>query len=97
MHALIFISFGFTHCFGFSYTYHSLTLFRFTFIELFRYSDDALIEIISDSSPRKSIGSIHGNEEYTASCPCIENIGCDMDNGIIMNSCPATVTTPLLS
>uniref|UniRef100_A0AAG5DN07 Guanylate cyclase n=1 Tax=Anopheles atroparvus TaxID=41427 RepID=A0AAG5DN07_ANOAO len=41
-----------------------------------RYSDDALMEVISDSSIRRSDYSISdGAEDITASCPCIEHLG----------------------
>ncbi|XP_063708724.1 guanylate cyclase 32E [Culicoides brevitarsis] len=39
-----------------------------------RYSDDALLEVISDSSPRKSNGSVVSAEDFTSSCPCIDNL-----------------------
>lgn len=62
-----------------------------------RYSDDALMEVISDTSPRKSSGSIQC-EDVTSSCPCIDNFS-NFNNfssdAIPTNSCP-TVTTPLL-
>lgn len=59
-----------------------------------RCSDDALMEVVSDSSSRrKSSGSLGvTGEDWTVSCPCIENIG----NEKLNSSCP-TVTTPLLN
>ncbi|KAJ6645523.1 Guanylate cyclase 32E [Pseudolycoriella hygida] len=56
-----------------------------------RYSDDALMEVLSDTSPRKSNGSI-GCEDITSSCPCIEHFGNFSDSP---TSCP-TASTPLL-
>lgn len=62
-----------------------------------RYSDDALMEVISDSSPRKSRSGSIGCEDVTSSCPCIDHIS---DFGSfdkqINNSCP-NATTPLLA
>ncbi|XP_055593126.1 speract receptor isoform X2 [Uranotaenia lowii] len=61
-----------------------------------RYSDDALMEVISDSSTRKSDNSsLADTEDFTSSCPCIDNLGLNSDR-FLMQSCP-TVTTPLLT
>uniref|UniRef100_A0A182U6T0 Guanylate cyclase n=1 Tax=Anopheles melas TaxID=34690 RepID=A0A182U6T0_9DIPT len=64
-----------------------------------RYSDDALMEVISDSSIRRSDYSISdGAEDITASCPCIEHLGTDppADPAYLLTNGP-TVTTPLLN
>ncbi|XP_053684582.1 receptor-type guanylate cyclase Gyc76C [Sabethes cyaneus] len=60
-----------------------------------RYSDDALMEVISDSSTRKSDNSLVDMEDITTSCPCIDNLGLNTERFLIQN-CP-TVTTPLLA
>lgn len=65
-----------------------------------RYSDDALMEVIMDSSPRKSQnGSI--SEDFTSSCPCIENLCYELDKHqalpCVNNNHFSTVITPLLS
>ncbi|XP_058835407.1 guanylate cyclase 32E [Topomyia yanbarensis] len=60
-----------------------------------RYSDDALMEVISDSSTRKSDNSLADTEDITSSCPCIDHLGMNSDRFLIQ-SCP-TVTTPLLT
>ncbi|XP_055533720.1 guanylate cyclase 32E isoform X2 [Wyeomyia smithii] len=60
-----------------------------------RYSDDALMEVISDSSTRKSDNSLVDMEDITSSCPCIDNLGMNPDRFLVPN-CP-TVTTPLLA
>ncbi|XP_037032480.1 guanylate cyclase 32E isoform X2 [Bradysia coprophila] len=61
-------------------------------LEHHRYhSDDALMEVLSDTSPRKSNGSIRC-EDITSSCPCIEHFGNFSDSP---TSCP-TASTPLL-
>uniref|UniRef100_A0A182YC47 Guanylate cyclase n=1 Tax=Anopheles stephensi TaxID=30069 RepID=A0A182YC47_ANOST len=65
-----------------------------------RYSDDALMEVISDSSIRRSDYSISdGAEDITASCPCIEHLGTSHSTepaNFLLTNCP-TVTTPLLN
>lgn len=38
-----------------------------------RYSDDAFIEIVSEVYPKKSNGSL-ASEDFTSSCPCIDNL-----------------------
>ncbi|XP_055624109.1 speract receptor isoform X2 [Toxorhynchites rutilus septentrionalis] len=60
-----------------------------------RYSDDALMEVISDSSMRKSDNSLADTEDITSSCPCIDNLGIHSER-FLMQSYP-TVTTPLLT
>ena len=61
------------------------------------------MEVISDSSPRKSSGSVC-DDDITSSCPCIDHLG--QENNILRmesnksngnNNCQVTVTTPLLS
>lgn len=65
-----------------------------------RYSDDALMEVISDSSIRRSDYSISdATEDITASCPCIEQLGQATglsEPAYVLTNCP-TVTTPLLN
>ncbi|CAD7080488.1 unnamed protein product [Hermetia illucens] len=64
-------------------------------LEHHRYhSDDALLEVISDSSPRKSSGGSIAYDDMTSSCPCIDELGMSIER----KPCPyPTVTTPLLS
>lgn len=59
------------------------------------YSDDALMEVISDASTRKSDNSLADTEDFTSSCPCIDNLGLNAER-FLAQSCP-TVTTPLLT
>lgn len=54
------------------------------------------MEVISDSSPRKSRSSSIACEERTSSCPCIEHLGEDWVTDHTPSACP-NVTTPLLA
>lgn len=59
-----------------------------------RYSDDALMEVVSDTSARKSSGSIT-YEDLTSSCPCIDHVGISDDSSNV--KAYPTAATPLLS
>ncbi|XP_038109583.1 guanylate cyclase 32E isoform X3 [Culex quinquefasciatus] len=70
-----------------------------------RYSDDALMEVISDSSTRKSDNSLTDTtaEDLASSCPCIDHLGMMSSDRFLVQQhqhqqlvCP-TVTTPLLT
>lgn len=63
-----------------------------------RYSDDALMEVISDCSLRKSRSSSVVCDELTSSCPCIDHV--DKTSAVAaemhpLNSC-LNANTPLL-
>lgn len=65
----------------------------------FRYSDDALMEVISDGSLRKSRSSSVVCDELTSSCPCIDHV--DKTSAIAaelhpINSYNLNANTPLL-
>lgn len=66
------------------------------------------MDVISDTSPRKSSGGSIPCEDLTSSCPCIDNYdnynctvfvqSSEIDENQIpaTSSCPTVVTTPLL-
>lgn len=68
------------------------------FINKSRYSDDALMEVISDCSLRKSRSSSVVCDDLTSSCPCIDHL--DRISAVTaemhpLNSC-LNANTPLL-
>lgn len=86
-------------CFGYSFFYVViLENVIFKAMIHFRYSDDALMEVISDCSLRKSRSSSVVCDELTSSCPCIEHL--EKTSAVTaelhpLNSC-LNANTPLL-
>lgn len=62
------------HRFLFQYVLYNIPIIHSSKNYDFRYSDDALMEVISDCSPRKSRSSSVVCEDITLSCPCIDNV-----------------------